>query len=475
MAHVLPRLRPAATNKERSVKKGAPHFRARRVAIPVRPTNFPTLLPMNRRTFLRSSATALAFASTPSFLTRRARAADGKPETILLQSAWDTVNIGDIGHTPGTLRILEQYLPDAHVILWAMKLDERVTALLCARFPKVEILQGSLTGTTEKDEKLRAAIGRSDLFIRNSGMGQDTNFMEYCRKIGKPYGLYGQSYFPNMVEGAGGEERKEMLHGASFLYCRESKTLDILRRAGVKPPVLEFGPDGCFGIDVRDDERGLATMKKLGLEERKFITIQLRTNTAKLPGVDDKRVPSLNPLHPSPEQIADDERRAAVYRDLITQWVQRTGHKVLIAPEVKKEMEHNKRLLCDPLPADIRKHVVNLESFWNADEAASVFARAHTVVCHEPHSPIIALANGTPIIHTYSEFHSPKCWMFQDIGLPEWLLEFDSTPAAKMAETLFAIHADYPAALAKVKAAMHFVHERQAATMRVVKSVLAAK
>jgi hypothetical protein len=116
---------------------------------------------------------------------------------------------------------------------------------------------------------------------------------------------------------------------------------------------------------------------------------------------------------------------------------------------------------------------VNLEEFWNADEAASVFARAHTVVCHEPHSPIIALANGTPIIHTFSEFHSPKCWMFKDIGLGEWLPEIDSTPAAKMAEILFAIDADYPAALAKVKKAMDFVHQRQADTMKVVAKALA--
>jgi polysaccharide pyruvyl transferase WcaK-like protein len=401
--------------------------------------------------------------------------ASDKPKTILLQSAWDIVNIGDIGHTPGTLRIIEQHLPDVHVILWAMKLDARVTAMLRARFPKVEILQGSLAGKEERDEQLRQAIGRADLFIRNSGMGQDTNFMEFCRKIGKPYGLYGQSYFPSMIEGKGAEERVAMLNGASFIYCRESKTLDILRGGGVKTPVLEFGPDGCFGIDVRDEVRGLATIKKLGLEERKFITLQLRTNTAKLPGVDDMRRPSLNPLHPSPEQIADDERRAGVYRDLVTRWVKKTGHKVLIAPEVMKEMEHNKRLIYDPLPAEIQKNVVNLEYFWNADEAASVFARAHTVVCHEPHSPIIALANGTPVIHTFSEFHSPKCWMFKDIGLAEWLPEFDSTPAEKMAEILFAIDADYPAALAKVKKAMDFVHQRQAETMKVVKGVLAAR
>src|SRR6185436_15761046 len=221
----------------------------------------------------------------------------------------------DIGHTPGTLRVIEQHLPDVRVVLWAAKIDERVTAMLQARFPKVEILQGSLTGKAEKDEKLRQAIASADLYLRNSGMGQETVFMEHCRKIGKPYGLYGQSYFSNFVEGKGAAERKELLNGAAFIYTRESKTLEILRNAGVKPPVLEFGPDGCFGIDVRDDARGLATMKKLGLEDRKFITIELRTNTAKLPGVDDTRTPKLNPLHPSPEQIADDERRAAVYRE----------------------------------------------------------------------------------------------------------------------------------------------------------------
>ena len=399
-------------------------------------------------------------------------AANGKPKAILLQSAWDTVNIGDIGHTPGTLRVIKEHLPEVKVVLWAMKLDERVTAMLKTRFPKVDILQGSLTGKGEKDEALRQAIAGCDLFIRNSGMGQDISFMQFCQKAGKSYGLFGQSYFASMVEGKGAEERIALLNAASFIYTRETKTLSILKSAGIKTPVLEFGPDGCLGIDVRDDVRGLATMKKLGLEERKFITLQLRTNTAKLPGVDDTRTPKLNPLHPTPEQIADDERRAAKYRELVTLWVKKTGHKVLIAPEVKKEMEHNNRLIHDPLPPEIQKHVVNLEYFWNADEAASIFARAHTIICHEPHSPIIALANGTPIIHTYSEFHSPKCWMFKDIGLGEWLLEMDETPADKMAETLFAIDADYPAAQDKVKKAMVYVHECFGKSMQHVKGIL---
>lgn len=416
-----------------------------------------------RRHFIASIAAALGGSSF---------AADGRPKTIVLQSAWDTVNIGDIGHTPGTLRVIEEHLPEVNIVLWAMKLDDRVTAMLKARFPKVTILQGSLVKDGEKDQVLKRAVKDCDFFIRNSGMGQDITHMQFCQKHGKPYGLFGQSFFPSMVEGNGAEERIALLNGASFIYTRETKTLKILQGAGIKATALQFGPDGCFGIDVRDDERGLATMKKLGLEDRKFITLQLRTNTAKLPGVDDSRTPKLNPLHPTPKQIADDERRAAKYRELVILWVKKTGHKVLIAPEVKKEMEHNKRLIHDSLPPEIQEHVVNLDYFWNADEAASIFARAHTIVCHEPHSPIIALANGTPIIHTYSEFHSPKCWMFKDIGLGEWLLEMDETPVEKMAETLFAIDADYPAAQAKVKKAMAYVHECFGKSMNHVKRTL---
>jgi polysaccharide pyruvyl transferase WcaK-like protein len=275
-----------------------------------------------------------------------------------------------------------------------------------------------------------------------------------------------------MVEGHGAAERIELLNKAAFIYTREKKTLNILKNAGVKTPVLEFGPDGCFGIDVRDDKRGLATMAKLGLEDRKFITVQVRTNTPKYPGVDDPRPEKLNPLYPTPKQTEDDARRSAKYRDLITRWVQTTGGKVLIAPETIKEMGHNKRLIYDPLPSEIQKHVVNLEYFWNADEAASIFARAHTVVCHEPHSPIIALANGTPIIHTYSEFHSPKCWMFQDIGLSDWLLEMDETPVEKMAETLFEIEADYSGAQAKVRAAMALVNGCFASSMGDIEGIL---
>lgn len=421
---------------------------------------------LSRRTFLKVAGLTLGAAALPAV----ARAAQPQ-KTVLLQSAWAVKNIGDIGHTPGTLRFLEDYLPEAKVILWAAHTTPAVDAMLLKRFPKLEIVKGSLS---EKNGPVQQAIERSDFFLRGPGMGQSTDFMKYCTKIGKPWGLQGQSYFPDMVTGPGSEERIALLNKAAFIYCRDSKTLQTLRDAGVKPPVLEFAPDGCFGIDVRDDEKALARMKKHGLEPKKFITMQLRTHTPTSPGVDDKRPQKLNPLHPTPQNIADDTRRAKVYQDVIAMWVRETGGKVVIAPEVYKEMEYNKKFVYDPLPDRLKTSVVNFDEFWNVDEACSFYQRAHTVICHEPHTPIMALAVGTPMMHTFSEFHSPKCWMFKDIGLEAWAPEFDSTPAEKMFEILMSIHHDYPAAEAKVQKAMAYVEERARAQMNVLKNVINA-
>ena len=110
---------------------------------------------LTRRHFISSVTTALGGS---------ALAASGKPKTVLLQSAWDTVNIGDIGHTPGTLRVIEQHLPEVKVILWAMKLDERVTTrfvpstLLCARALPMTLMHSRLGGA--RFEQAAAALVR---------------------------------------------------------------------------------------------------------------------------------------------------------------------------------------------------------------------------------------------------------------------------------------------------------------------------
>lgn len=91
--------------------------------------------------------------------------------TILLYSGWQTINIGDIGHTPGALRWLEEFCPDAKVILWLANGSQSIRAMLIARFSNLSIVSGSLDGNGESDDPaLQAAFVQANVIIYNSGM-----------------------------------------------------------------------------------------------------------------------------------------------------------------------------------------------------------------------------------------------------------------------------------------------------------------
>ena len=94
---------------------------------------------ITRRNFLAQSATLTlgATASALSFPKKSSR--------ILLRSSWQVFNIGDIAHTPGVLALLEKYLPDAEVRLWASPdLSDEVAAMEHRRFPKLQIVKGTI-------------------------------------------------------------------------------------------------------------------------------------------------------------------------------------------------------------------------------------------------------------------------------------------------------------------------------------------
>lgn len=410
---------------------------------------------MLRRNFLRNTALITAATALNANVLATGK---NKKKTILLWSAWDVVNIGDIGHTPGLLSVFEKYLPDVNVILLASMLNNDVREMLHNRFPGLVIIERDIFEDKIALPENRTMIEKADLFIRNSNTGPNTQYMNYLYEWNKPFGVFGQSLFSWFAEGEEGQKRVADINNAAFFYCRETISLDMLKKAQSSCKYLDFAPDGCFGIDVKDEAGGLQIMGKYGLEPRKFITIQLRTHTqeheiGEMP-------PGYGKWKKTIENVPLDEARADKYIKLIQWWVKTTGNKVLIAPEAKKEMAQNKRFIYDRLPEEIKPYVVNLDRFWRVEEAAAVFSHAHTVVCHEPHSPIIALANGTPIIHTYSDEFGPKYFMFSDIGLGEWLLEHDTTPAEKMTEALSGIYFDYESAREKVKRSMDYVHQQ---------------
>ncbi|MBI2479582.1 MAG: polysaccharide pyruvyl transferase family protein, partial [Planctomycetia bacterium] len=137
---------------------------------------------MKRRQFLHTTLVATAGV----ILSPASRGANaGTRPSILLRSSWQTVNIGDIAHTPGVLALLERHLPDVEVRLWPSKIDNGVEEMLLARFPRLRIVKGS--------DALKAAFDECDFLLHGSGpsLVAEKDVVRWATETRKPYGVYG--------------------------------------------------------------------------------------------------------------------------------------------------------------------------------------------------------------------------------------------------------------------------------------------
>jgi polysaccharide pyruvyl transferase WcaK-like protein len=397
--------------------------------------------------------------------------------SIILRSSWNDGNIGDQGHTPGMIRLLYRYFPGCAVKVWHIDPRPVTEAMVLRHFPDVTFLRGNFFENGQPmDPVLQQAFEQADLFMVNSGMSMNFGMFNtdwpgnmaglspffWCKEHGIPFGIYGQSFdkllHPSM------EVYRNILSQADFVYCRERLSLKFLQENQFRTPELAFAPDAVFGIDVRNEEKGLAYLRETRLEERKFLAVVIRTNTPPL----HIKGGTIDPAHPSPEQQEQDNIRSAKIRDMIVQWIRRTGMKVLLSPETDKEIRAAKTLIYDLLPADVQAKTVWRNSFWDVDEAMSIYARAHTVFGVEPHSLIMALTMGVPILHAWPALKGRKYFMFSDIGLPEWLFPLDESSSEQWLSVLMQNVKNYPAAQAKVASAMKFVRQRQAETIQYI-------
>src|SRR3954463_12644309 len=116
---------------------------------------------LTRRRFLASAA---AIGASPVSRPGLAAADDPRPRRVLLRSSWQAINIGDVGHTPGVLHLLEQHAPAAEVVVWAAQAHTAdTTAMLAKRFPKVKVVKGVVDADGQtKVKELDEAIGWAD-------------------------------------------------------------------------------------------------------------------------------------------------------------------------------------------------------------------------------------------------------------------------------------------------------------------------
>ena len=419
---------------------------------------------MNRRQFLQATLLSSIAASV--------RASERRAPRILLRSSWQVVNIGDIAHTPGVLALLEKHLPEAEVVLWASRdLSAEVAAMEHRRFPKLKIVKGSLRADgTASNAELADAVGWADFLLHGSGPSfvAAKDVAAFVKQTGKPFGVYGITY-GTKVSGAA---LRDLLGQAEFMFFRDSVSLQRAKEEGVRCPLMEFGPDGAFACDLRDDEKAIAFLKANGLEEGKFLCCLSRlrytpywTIPAKKRAVDPKR-------HQRNEAMKEHDHRAL--REAIVAVVRQTPLKVLLCPEDMTQMAVGKEMFLDKLPADVRSRVVWREQFWLTDEALSTYVRSAGLFGSEMHSPIMAVGNGIPAIVCRFEEQTSKGFMWRDIGLGDWLFDLDKPEDhERIVPAVLALAKDFDGAKAKAAEARAFVEQRQRQTMAVLRRQLA--
>ena len=412
---------------------------------------------MNRRTFVGASLTTVLAAVL------RAAPASRAPR-IVLRSAWQTINIGDIGHTPGALALLEKHFPEAELFLWPSSVADGVEAMLRRRFPKLVI-------TTD-----RAVINACDFLLHGSGpyLTAWRDVADWRKNVGKPYGVFGITMAPAgdpgmkiMRNNGLDDTTRDLLNGASFVFLRDSVSLEVVRKAGVTSPVVAFGPDGAFAANVRNDPAARTFLQAHGLEEGKFLCCI--PNLRNAPYWKIKPGYAFDPAkHRRNEEMKEHDH--APLREAIVAVVRQTPLKVLVCPEDATQMETGKELLVDPLPADVKARVAWREKFWLTDEALSVYTRSAGYFGSEMHSAIMCVGNGVPGLVCRFVEQTSKGFMWRDIGLGDWLFDLDNADdRTRIAATVLALARDPAAARAKATQAREVVRTRQAemvATLR---------
>lgn len=420
----------------------------------------------SRRTFLSNTLSLTAMSAiSPGWLGE----AQTKKKTLLLCSSWQTFNIGDIAHTPGVLAILEKHLPDVNVILWPHDVGNGVKEILQRRFPRYAIV--------ETEQEVNSAFQQAAFLLHGSGpslVGRN-NITKWVKETGKPYGIYGIT-FPGIYADRNTvikatETDTRLLNNAAFCFFRDSVSLDFAKTTGITCPIMEFGPDGTFALDLRNDAAAISFMKENGLEEGKFMCCIPRYRFTEEWLNKKKNRPYMQDRADYNNKMKDHDN--APLREAITQVVRQTPLKVLICPEDETHVALGKSLLLDQLPEDVKLKVVWREKYWLTDEAASTYKRSAGLFGLEMHSPIICIAQGIPAIVCRFYEQSTKGFMWKDIGLGEWLFDVDlPEQVANIVPTVLSIAKDPRAAREKAARAKAFVEKRQKETMQVLKNEL---
>ncbi len=280
---------------------------------------------------------------------------------VLLRGSWHSINIGDIAHTIGTIKLINTHIPEVDLTLWPKNIEDGVERIVRDRFPNLQIIQ--------EEHEVQSAYQECDFFLHGSApvlVGQD-ELQRWREETGKPYGVFGIGFEPRVSQASGSTvaDRRDVLTHSEFIFFRESVSLQKAKEDGVECPIMEFGPDGAFSTDVHNDQAADQFLSANGLEHGKFLCCIPRYRLYPLPTGGNYWEVSFPfdpdaPIDPDSQKRNDEmkDHDHAVLREAITRIVRETDLKVLVCPEDITQMSLGKEMIIDKLPDDVRAGVV---------------------------------------------------------------------------------------------------------------------
>lgn len=318
---------------------------------------------------------------------------------------------------------MERYLPEVETTLWPKDIGLGVEQKLIDRFPKLKLVSS--------DEDLQKAFEECDFFVHGSSatLSAISQINQWTEATSKKFGIYGitfddhQSWILNPDTPEQLQRKVSVLNRAEFVFFRDTESLALAEQLGCTTQVKGFAPDATFACDVRDDAAADAFLGANDLQPGKFLCC-----IAKLRYAPYWLMKKDYPVDPGKQKVNEryKEQDNVPLLKAVQRVVAETDLKVLLCPEDMSEMAVNKEMIYDRLNARERERVVWKSDYWLVGEAISTYRKSAGLFGLQMHSPIMCIGHGIPAIVCGLEQQTSKRIMWKDIGLDEWLIDFDT-------------------------------------------------
>jgi hypothetical protein len=301
----------------------------------------------------------------------------------------------------------------------------------------------------------------------------ENDVVRWHQETGKSYGIYGFTFPPKKSHKTSPEpadvlaKSVEVLSNADFVFFRDSRSLAFAQELGCTCQIMQFGPDAAFACDLRDDDLAFSFLSANGLEVGKYLCCIPRMRYTPF-----WTIPSMKRSKDEIQHVRNEEMKKhdhAPHRESIVRIVEETDYKVLICPEDHTQMQVGKEMLYDQLPDDVRSRVVWRPDYWLTGEAISTYVHSAGLFGNEMHSPIMCIGHGIPAIVCRWAEQTTKGYMWEDIGLGDWLFDLDDeAQVAQVAPKVLEMAKNPDRFKEKAEQAREFVQTQQKMTMDIL-------